>query len=81
MKTHIFFIKDDTGFFEGLTPEDKAFYLSLDLDIDNYTKEAGAVKQFESLEQLAEFAGLIGKDGIILTIDKKLGLCLYVFNE
>ena len=80
MKTHIFFLKDDAEFFSSLTPEDKAFYISLDLDIENYDKKTGMVKQFETLEEMREFVGLLGSD-VIANVQKGLGLCLLIFYE
>ena len=80
MKTHIFFLKDDVEFFSSLTPEDKAFYISLDLDIENYDKKTGMVKQFETLDAMKEFVGLLGSD-VIANVQKGLGLCLLIFNE
>ena len=80
MKIHIFFLKDDAEFFSSLTPEDKAFYISLDLDIENYDKKTGMVKQFETLDEMKEFVGLLGGD-VIANAQEGLGLCLLIFNE
>lgn len=80
MQIHMFFIRDDEVFFGSLTQEDRNFYLSLDLDLEKYSRETGLVKNFTNFQEFFQFVQNISKDGVILTVENGR-VNLTVFNE
>jgi hypothetical protein len=80
MKVNIFFTKSDSEFFKNLTQEDKDFYMSLDLDLENYDEKKGVPKEFETLQEFFQFVQNISSEGVILAVEKGR-VNLTVFNE
>jgi hypothetical protein len=80
MKVNIFFTKSGAEFFKNLTQEDKDFYMSMDLDLENYDEKKGVPRDFETLQEFFQFVKDINSEGSILTVEKGR-VNLTVFNE
>jgi ABC-type proline/glycine betaine transport system substrate-binding protein len=78
VKTTIYFIKDAEEV-KQMPEEDKAFYLSLGIDVEKYTED-GIDKEIETMEDLKEFLDPLEKEGVMMCSDEGR-LCMYLFYE